>query len=128
MSIKPYIIRTKCGEKVEIYRRSIVKGERNSTKTAIEKINEGELVSIQSISGLQSVGGFVLIDKSSGTQINASFKMYCDIIDLKDKDIIKRIERDGLFYEVRNLETNGTGASLSHMKSYLVKADNQNVL
>ncbi|MCX4348362.1 MAG: hypothetical protein OSJ76_01090 [Alphaproteobacteria bacterium] len=123
--MKNLIIRTGCSEKVEIYRKKIVSGQRNSTKTETFIVGKA-IVSIQNTGSIHKVAGLTLKDGKAGVSVNSVWVMYSEWIDLKEQDIIKR--SDGFLYEVKNLEPNGRGSRLAHMKSYLVRVDNQDEL
>lgn len=125
MSIKSLIKRTGCSEKVEIYRKKIVSGFRNSTKTETFLVGKA-IVSIQNTGSINKVAGLTLQDGKTGVSVNSVWVMYSEWIDLKEQDIVKR--SDGFLYEVKNLEPNGRGSILEHMKSYLVRVDNQDEL
>lgn len=123
--VKLLILCTGCSEKVEVYRKVITEGKRGSDKTEIKLITNAT-VSIQSTGTRNKVEGLTLQDSKAGVTIKSVWVMYSEFIDLKEHDLIKR--KDGLLYEVKNLEPNGMGSTLAHMKSYLVKADNQDEL
>lgn len=123
--IEKLILKTCCSEKVEIYRKIIIAGSRNSTKTEL-KLIDCPRVSIQSTGSVNKVAGLTLQKNKAGTEVKSVWIMYSAWIDLKEQDIIKR--SDGFYYEVQNLEPNGKGSPLEHMKSYLSKVDNQDEL
>jgi hypothetical protein len=122
--IRNLILRTGCSETVEIYRSEETDGVRGSISTQVNKI--GSVLSlVESTGTLSKVQGLTLISKHSGDKINSVYIMYSEITDMMIKDIIKRTQVDGLDYEVKDIEINGKGSPLAHMKAYLVRIDNQ---
>ena len=51
--------------------------------------------------------------------------MYSPNVDIKTGDSLKRIERDGLIYEVQASEPNGVGTILEQRVSIIERIDNQ---
>lgn len=120
--IQKMILRTGCSEKVQVYRKETIRGMRGSTKTE-NRLVGSPIVSIQNTGSHTKVAGLTLQDSKAGAKVTSVWVMYSEYIDLKEQDLIKR--SDGFFYEINKLEPNGKDSLLEHMKSYLVRADNQ---
>lgn len=82
-------------------------------------------VSIQGIPSSVKVQGYVMNKSLEGYDINSLFMMYSPNVDIKASDTIKRIERDGLIYEVQASEPNGVGTILEHRESLILRVSNQ---
>jgi hypothetical protein len=68
--------------------------------------------------------GEALTSSTSGDVVNAVYNLYTRT-PLQEGLRIKRIEDDGLIYEIRNVEHNGRKTILEHYKAYLTRLDNQ---
>lgn len=123
--IRNLIKKTGCSETVKIFRKKIISGNRNSTRTETSLIGTA-IVSIQNAGSQNKVAGLTLQDGKAGVNVKSVWVMYSEWLDLKEQDLIER--EDGFLYEIKNLEPNGRGSRLEHMKSYLVKVDNQDEL
>ncbi len=123
--INKMILKSRCSEMVEIYRKVLISGARNSIRTELQHVGKYR-VSVQNTGSVNKVAGLTLQNNKAGTQVQSVWIMYSDWIDLREQDLIKR--SDGLYYEVQNLEPNGRGSPLEHMKSYLSKVENQDEL
>ncbi len=82
-------------------------------------------VSIQGIPSSVKVQGYVLNKSLEGYDVNSLLMMYSPNVDIKASDTIKRIERDGLIYEVQASEPNGVGTILEHRESLILRVSNQ---
>lgn len=82
-------------------------------------------VSIQGIKSYVRVQGYVLNKSLEGYDINSLFMMYSFNVDIKPGDTIKRIDRDGLTYEVQASEPKGVGTILEQRESLIMRVANQ---
>lgn len=82
-------------------------------------------VSIQGIPSSVKVQGYVMNKSLEGYDINSLFMMYSANVDIKAGDSLKRIERDGLIYEVQASEPNGVGTIMEHRESLILRVNNQ---
>lgn len=82
-------------------------------------------VSIQDLPSSVKVQGYVMNKSLEGYDINSLFIMYSPNVDIKTGDSLKRIERDGLIYEVQASEPNGVGTILEQRVSIIERIDNQ---
>ncbi len=82
-------------------------------------------VSVQGIRSSVKVQGY-LVDKSlKGDDIDSTFMMYSANVNIKANDIIQRIERDKLLYEVKGSEPKGVGTVMEHRESIIERVANQ---
>lgn len=68
--------------------------------------------------------GDTLNASEAGDTVKAVYNLYTKT-PLKEGQRIKRIQEDGLLYEIRNVEHNGRKTILEHYKAYLTRIDNQ---
>ena len=128
MNIKDVILKSKHYETVELYRYTITQDEMGRDVKSLSKIGT-YTCSIQPA----SYKGKALENSPAGESVNEMWVMYSPVIDIKNTDLVKRVDED-LFYEVRNIEErkmkptilkNGNILDLSHIKSYISRSDNQ---
>ena len=127
MNIQDIILKSREYEKVEIHRYSLSIDTRGREKKTLSKIGSYTM-------SVQPVNSENLSNSHAGEQIDGDFTIYLPVVDIKTKDLIKRVEADGLFYEVRKIEvqdvkpvklSNGNILDLSHIKAYVMRIDNQ---
>lgn len=82
-------------------------------------------VSIQGIKSSVRIQGYVLNKSLEGYDIDSLFMMYSPNVDIKAGDTLKRIERDGLIYEVQASEPKGVGTILEQRESLIMRVANQ---
>ncbi len=82
-------------------------------------------VSIQGIRSSAKIQGYALNKSLEGYDINSLFIMYSPNVDIKPADAIKRIDRDGLIYEVEASEPKGVGTLMEHRESLIRKVSSQ---
>ncbi len=82
-------------------------------------------VSIQGLRSSVKIQGYALNKSLEGYDINSLFIMYSPNVDIKAADTIKRIDRDGLTYEVEASEPKGVGTLMEHRESLIRKVSNQ---
>lgn len=133
MNIQEIILKSKKYESVELYRYTLTNDSMGRDIKVLSKIGTYTM-SIQATGSLNKVQGLTLDNSSAGEKVNEVFVSYSPIIDIRPKDLIKRIEVDSLFYEVRDIEVqkvkptrllNGNVLDLSHTKTYMTRTDNQ---
>lgn len=132
MNIKEIILKSKHYETIEIYRYSITQDEMGRDVKNLSLIGSCT-ASVQPTGSLNSVKGKDLMNSHAGEKINEGWVAYCPVIDVKNTDLVKRVE-ESLFYEVRSVEErkmkptmqkNGNILDLSHTKIYISRSDNQ---
>lgn len=132
MNINEIILKSKHYETVEVYRYSFTQDEMGRDVKTLSLIGT-YVCSIQPTGSLSGVKGRTLENGHAGEDIKEVWVMYSPIIDIKNTDLVKRLD-EGLFYEVRNiekrkmkptLEKNGNILDLSHIKTYISRSDNQ---
>lgn len=133
MNINDIILKSRKYEKVELYRYTITQDGMGRDVRTLNLIGT-YTVSIQRTGSLNSTKGKSLTNSPAGEDVKEEWSMYSDIIDIKNMDLIKRIEEDNLLYEVRSIEKqavkktklkNGNILDLSHIKTYITRLDNQ---
>lgn len=133
MNINDIILKSRKYENVELYRYTITQDGMGRDVRTLNLIGT-YTVSIQRTGSLNSTKGKYLTNSSAGEDVKEEWSMYSDIIDIKNMDLIKRIEEDNLLYEVRSIEKqavkktklkNGNILDLSHIKTYITRLDNQ---
>lgn len=132
MNINEIILKSKHYETVEVYRYSFSQDEMGRDVKSLSLVGSC-VCSIQPTGSLRGVKGRTLENSNAGEDIKEAWVMYSPILDIKNTDLVKRLD-DGLFYEVRNIEQrkmtptmqkNGNVLDLSHIKTYLSRSDNQ---
>lgn len=83
------------------------------------------LMSIQGIRSSVKVEGLVLNKSLDGSKIDSTFIGYSANIDIKAGDILQRIERDNLKYEVIATEPKGVGTILEQRETIINRIGNQ---
>lgn len=128
MNINDVILKSKHYETVEVYRYTITHDEMGRDVKVLSKIGT-HTCSVQP-AGYKGRG---LENTNAGETIKEQWVMYSPVIDIKNTDLVKRVDED-LFYEVRNIEErkmkptllkNGNILDLSHTKTYISRSDNQ---
>lgn len=133
MNIMDVILKSLKYEKVELYRYTITQDIMGRDIRTLVLIGTYTM-SIQPTGSQNKVQGLTLVNSPAGEKVDEVFVSYSQVIDVKTKDLIKRIEEDNLFYEVRSIEVqkvnptllkNGNVLDLSHIRTYITRIDNQ---
>lgn len=106
-------------ERVEVYDKSTVVKPTGGTSIKWT-LSKTILCNIQA----DNKYGDALATSAAGDTVTAVYNLYTKT-PLKEGERIKRIEDDGLLYEIRNVEHNGKKTILEHYKAYLTRIDNQ---
>ena len=111
-------------EKVKITRK--IPYDKPSGAEGIKEEEIGEFdVSVQGIRSSTKVEGYVLDKTLAGNKLDSTFICYSANIPVKSGDILQRIERDNLLYEVVATEPKGVGTILEHRVMIIERVDNQ---
>lgn len=111
-------------EKVKITRK--IPYDKPSGAEGIKEEEIGEFdVSVQGIKSTMKVQGYVLDKTLAGNKLDSTFICYSSNIPVKSGDILQRIERDNLLYEIVATEPKGVGTILEHRVMIIERVDNQ---
>lgn len=113
-------------EKVKIYRYEEIITDKGGTKQVPKLVKDNLTVSIQTSGSTHSVGGNSIINDIAGKTGKKVFIVYSPRYTMKLKDLLVR--KDGVIFEVQEIEQNGRGTILQHDKYYIVEYNNQKVI
>lgn len=111
-------------EKVKIIRKIPYEKPNGAEGIKEEEIGEFD-VSIQGIKSSTKVQGYVLDKTLAGNKLDSTFICYSSNIPVKSGDILQRIERDNLLYEIIATEPKGVGTILEQRVMIIERVDNQ---
>lgn len=111
-------------EKVKIIRKIPYEKPNGAEGIKEEEIGEFD-VSIQGIKSSTKVQGYVLDKTLAGNKLDSTFICYSSNIPVKSGDILQRIERDNLLYEIVATEPKGVGTILEQRVMIIERVDNQ---
>ena len=123
--IFPQILNRIDNERIEVYDLVKTIGTRGQEKSESVLLNTYK-VNIQSTGSQAKVQGLTIETSDVGDKITEVYNVY-SFEALSEGQRVKRIDRGGLFYEVRSVEPTAPGMPLAHYKSYIVRVDNQKV-
>lgn len=103
-------------EKVDVYSQTSVQKDNGSESIKWVK-TKTILCNIQA----NKKYGDSLAASMSGDTVTAVYNLYTK----SEVEIGQRVIRDGIIYEIRNVEHNGIKTILEHYKAYLTRVDNQ---
>lgn len=106
-------------ERVEVYEKTTTVKPTGGTSIKWELKNT-ILCNVQA----DSKYGDALMTSEAGADVVAVYNLYTKK-PLNIGQRVKRIEDDGLLYEIKNVEHNGKKTILEHYKAYLTRIDNQ---
>lgn len=111
-------------EKVKITRKTPYDKPSGAEGYKEEIVGEFD-ISVQGIKSSIQVEGYVLDKTLAGNKLDSTFICYSSNIPVKAGDILQRIERDNLLYEVVATEPKGVGTILEQRVMIIERVDNQ---
>lgn len=127
MNINDIIIKSRKYETIEIHRYQMTLDSMGREVKRLMKIGTYTV-------SVQPEHDENLTNSSAGEMVDGKLVVYTPIIDVKAEDLVRRVETDNLFYEVRKTEVqevkptrlrNGNVLNLSHIKLHISRIDNQ---
>jgi hypothetical protein len=119
----PAILKKIDNERIEVYKIIKTTGARGQEKKDTVLVGTYK-ANIQSTGSQSKVQGLTLEGSDVGNKIVEVYNVYT-FEALTTGQQIKRIDRDGLTYDVRSVEPTAQGMPLAHYKGYIVRVDNQ---
>lgn len=126
IDIKTIILKSGVYENIDIYRKTKVGDYLGSPMYKYTKIFT-TLASVQPETSENEVDRLFIDDSPSGTKINDVYKVFSEIFNLENQDLVKRVEDDNQWYEVRPIKAYKNKINIPHLMFHITKKDSQDV-
>lgn len=126
IDIKTLILKSGVSENIDIYRKTQVGEYLGSPMYKYTKIFT-TLASVQPETSENEVDRLFIDDTPAGTKINDVYKVFSEIFNLENQDLVKRVEDDNQWYEVRPIKPYKNKIMIPHLMFHITKKDSQDV-
>lgn len=126
IDIKSLILKSGVYENIDIYRKTQVGEYLGSPMYKYTKIFT-TLASVQPETSENEVDRLFIDDTPAGTKINDVYKVFSEIFNLENQDLVKRVEDDNQWYEVRPIKPYKNKIMIPHLMFHITEKDSQDV-